>query len=107
MTDGNFQQAKTHCPHGHEYTPGNTKLIKSTKPGHFKRQCRTCKAIVSKRLAKERREREAAANPAKFEPALVVEVAPPVTANPTQAVSLERLAAIRIAHRRFTAGNAP
>jgi hypothetical protein len=38
-----YQSSKTHCPHGHEYTPENTKLIKSTKPGKFKRQCRQCK----------------------------------------------------------------
>ena len=52
-----FQTSKTHCPHGHEYTPENTKLIKSTKPGHFKRQCRACKAATAKRLAKEAKDK--------------------------------------------------
>lgn len=44
-----WQLAKTHCPAGHEYTPENTKLARSTKPGRFKRQCRKCKAEVSRR----------------------------------------------------------
>lgn len=47
--NGLWQLAKTHCPAGHEYTPENTKLARSTKPGRFKRQCRACKAEVSKR----------------------------------------------------------
>lgn len=45
-----FQSSKTHCPQGHAYTPENTKLAKSTKPGHFKRQCRKCQSEVAKRL---------------------------------------------------------
>lgn len=50
MIVGNqFQSGKTHCPCGHEYTPENTKLARSTKPGRFKRQCRKCKAEVSRR----------------------------------------------------------
>jgi hypothetical protein len=52
-----FQTSKTHCPHGHEYTPENTKLIKSTKPGHFKRQCRACKAMTAKRLSQQAKDR--------------------------------------------------
>jgi len=57
MSNGNtFQSSKTHCPHGHEYTPENTKLIKSTKPGAFKRQCRKCKSESAARLAKDKRE---------------------------------------------------
>jgi hypothetical protein len=49
MITGNAgQSAKTRCPRGHAYTPENTKLAKSTKPGHFKRQCRACKSEVSK-----------------------------------------------------------
>jgi hypothetical protein len=43
-----WQVAKTHCPKGHEYTLENTKLIKSTKPGKFKRQCWTCKKDFDK-----------------------------------------------------------
>ena len=52
-----FQTSKTHCPQGHEYTPENTKLIKSTQPGHFKRQCRACKSATAKRLAREAKEK--------------------------------------------------
>lgn len=56
FNNGNeFQSAKTHCPRGHAYTPENTKLCKSTKPGHFKRQCRACKKDLSDRtLTRER-----------------------------------------------------
>jgi hypothetical protein len=50
------QTAKTHCPQGHEYTEKNTKLIPSTKPGFFKRQCRTCKSDAAKAAAKLKRE---------------------------------------------------
>lgn len=39
----------THCPRGHQYTPENTKLTKSTKEGHFKRQCRQCKSDAEMR----------------------------------------------------------
>lgn len=35
------QKAKTHCPHGHAYTPENTKL-KPTRWGGVNRQCRQC-----------------------------------------------------------------
>jgi hypothetical protein len=35
------QRAKTHCPHGHEYTPENTYVINRTG-GRTARQCRTC-----------------------------------------------------------------
>jgi hypothetical protein len=54
-TGNSFQTSKTHCPHGHEYTPENTKLIKSTRPGKFKRQCRACKAAAEKARAKTAR----------------------------------------------------
>lgn len=33
-----YGQDKTHCPHGHEYTPENTYL----RPGVWHRVCRTC-----------------------------------------------------------------
>lgn len=36
-------RAKTHCPHGHEYTPENT-LVKLSAKGTQGRQCRLCKA---------------------------------------------------------------
>ena len=49
------QASKTHCPAGHEYDAANTKLAKSTKPGHFKRQCRKCKSESAKRRAAEKR----------------------------------------------------
>ncbi|MET4219815.1 hypothetical protein ABIB00_005039 [Bradyrhizobium sp. LB14.3] len=48
-TGNEFQSAKTHCPAGHEYTAANTKLCKSTRPGFFKRQCRTCKNELTER----------------------------------------------------------
>lgn len=38
---GEQQRAKTHCPHGHEYTPENTYVI-SRSGGRTARQCRTC-----------------------------------------------------------------
>jgi hypothetical protein len=57
MSIGNkFQESKTHCPQGHEYTPENTKLIKSTKPGHTKRQCRKCKNESASRRARAAKE---------------------------------------------------
>jgi hypothetical protein len=56
MAGNKFQESKTHCPAGHEYTPENTKLIKSTQPGRFKRQCRKCKSDSAKARAKEARE---------------------------------------------------
>jgi hypothetical protein len=56
MAGNDFQTSKTHCPKGHEYTEANTKLIKSTKPGKFKRQCRACKAEAAKQKAKDARE---------------------------------------------------
>jgi hypothetical protein len=38
---GEQQRAKTHCPHGHEYTPANTYVI-NRAGGRTARQCRTC-----------------------------------------------------------------
>lgn len=34
---------KTHCPHGHEYTPENTFLRKNSKTGLLVRSCRKCR----------------------------------------------------------------
>lgn len=34
-----FQASKTHCPHGHEYTPENTYI----SPSRGSRSCRTCR----------------------------------------------------------------
>jgi hypothetical protein len=53
-TSNEFQQSKTHCPAGHPYTPENTIQVKSTKPGHFKRQCRKCKNLSASRRNKEK-----------------------------------------------------
>jgi hypothetical protein len=36
---GAHQRAKTHCPHGHEYTPQNTIVY----PSDGRRRCRTCR----------------------------------------------------------------
>lgn len=34
--------AKTHCPHGHAYTPENTYFIRRKTRGTVERRCRTC-----------------------------------------------------------------
>ncbi len=39
MGSGAHQLAKTHCPHGHEYTPENTIVY----PSDGRRRCRTCR----------------------------------------------------------------
>ncbi|NMF28888.1 hypothetical protein [Cellulosimicrobium aquatile] len=36
---GGHQRAKTHCPHGHEYTPENTIVY----PSDGRRRCRRCR----------------------------------------------------------------
>lgn len=46
--NGERNKAKTHCPHGHEYTPENTRIEKNGG-----RSCRKCKAIREQ----QRRER--------------------------------------------------
>lgn len=49
MTDKKIAPGdRTHCPHGHEYTPENTKLLpqkdRAGAPnGRFRRQCVQCK----------------------------------------------------------------
>lgn len=44
------QQHKTHCPHGHEFTPGNTRI----KP-HGSRECRRCGNDATNARGKARR----------------------------------------------------
>lgn len=69
--DGNkFQGSKTHCPYGHEYTPENTIKIKSTKPGHFKRQCRICKKNTARGIWKEKKKKQQAAEVCEIQSAL-------------------------------------
>lgn len=48
---GAHQRAKTHCPHGHEYSPENT-AIHSAKGG---RVCKTCNRLATARLRQRRR----------------------------------------------------
>lgn len=38
---------KTHCPHGHEYTPENTR-IRTDDNGHRHRDCKMCASIQAK-----------------------------------------------------------
>jgi len=44
LKNGERQRAKTHCPHGHEYTPENTVLGSKGE-----RQCRACRKESRKR----------------------------------------------------------
>ncbi len=37
-----YQRAKTHCPHGHEYTAENTIVYSSDG----RRRCRTCRRVT-------------------------------------------------------------
>lgn len=39
LDGADHQRAKTHCPHGHEYTPENTIVY----PSDGRRRCRTCR----------------------------------------------------------------
>lgn len=45
------QRAKTHCPHGHEYTPENTKIKRG------RRHCRECMRRQSREYHQRHRER--------------------------------------------------
>lgn len=49
QVSGLYQLAKTHCPHGHEYTPDNTRL----KDGR-RRSCRTCHRLEYKKQRNRR-----------------------------------------------------
>lgn len=46
-----WQAGKTHCKHGHEFTPGNTRIREDrgskAKPGAMKRECLTCARLRS------------------------------------------------------------
>jgi hypothetical protein len=50
-----FHRAKTHCPHGHPYSPENTYL--DHKGGRI---CRTCRGIQQRRYRARKRESEQA-----------------------------------------------
>lgn len=69
-TGNAFQQAKTHCPNGHEYTKENTIRIKSTKPGRFKRQCRLCKQNWAKQSNRDKKAAQKAADERQLQEAL-------------------------------------
>ena len=43
----NYWRNRTHCPHGHKYTPENTRLHEC-RPGVFSRGCITCERIRMK-----------------------------------------------------------
>ncbi len=43
QTSGAKERAKTHCPHGHEYTPENTHIWRG------KRDCRECNRIQKRK----------------------------------------------------------
>jgi hypothetical protein len=48
--------AKTHCPHGHEYTPENTKIsMNGKRRGTPSRLCRTCANLYTVKYRLERK----------------------------------------------------
>lgn len=54
-----FQLTKTHCVHGHEFSPENTRVSRDKK-GHTRRICRACHRIeitALNEIKKERRQR--------------------------------------------------
>ena len=44
----NYCANRTHCPHGHEYTPQNTR-VSIKRNGGINRKCRKCAAICQKK----------------------------------------------------------
>jgi hypothetical protein len=49
---GAWNGHKTHCPHGHEYTPENTyvrRYLAANQRWYVLRQCRACDAANSRR----------------------------------------------------------
>jgi hypothetical protein len=54
---GHGHADKTHCPHGHEYTPENTYLNPRSPSGAggVNRTCRTCRREAGRRYDRERR----------------------------------------------------
>lgn len=51
--DRHYWSSKTHCPHGHEYTPENTYRSPCGRGG---RMCRTCQKASNARKSRERTE---------------------------------------------------
>lgn len=49
-TAGKNNSSKTHCPQGHEYTPGNTYLINRPSKSGPERRCKTCHKLTARRL---------------------------------------------------------
>ncbi len=49
---GENNRSKTHCPHGHEYTPENTYITQGGDGRPF-RKCRECSRIRGRRRAKK------------------------------------------------------
>lgn len=55
------QMARTHCPHGHEYTEENTRR-RVTPSGGVKRECRTCTRLRNRENARKRRQAKKSPN---------------------------------------------
>lgn len=53
---GAINARKTHCKHGHEFTPENTLLYKSAANGNLVRHCKRCIRIRTKLYAPAKRE---------------------------------------------------
>jgi hypothetical protein len=57
--------AKTHCIHGHEFTPENTRVKTRTDSPHLRRICQQCYELDYQKRNAERSARRAAARAAK------------------------------------------
>lgn len=57
-TCGNHHSTKTHCPHGHEYTPENTYTghMSKRRGGRTYRMCATCNLAQQKRRYERKRD---------------------------------------------------